>query len=88
MVQLDEADFGMSRMDFIYEMLHTYGIKVGTHYSPLHLTEAFRRRGHKPGECPVAEAAGERIVTLPLNPRQTRDQLDYLVDSIKKLANK
>jgi perosamine synthetase len=87
MVQLDEKVFGMSRMDFIYEILYTYGIKVGTHYSPLHLTEAFRRRGHKPGECPVAEAAGERIVTLPLNPRQTGEQLDYMVDSIFKLAN-
>jgi dTDP-4-amino-4,6-dideoxygalactose transaminase len=88
MVQLDESGFGMSRMDFIYEMLYTYGIKVGTHYSPLHLTEAFRRRGHKAGECPVAEAAGERIVTLPLHPRQTHEQLDYLVDCLYKLAQK
>jgi dTDP-4-amino-4,6-dideoxygalactose transaminase len=54
----------------------------------LHLTEAFRRRGHKAGECPVAEAAGERIVTLPLHPRQTHEQLDYLVDCLYKLAQK
>lgn len=88
LVQLDEKAFGMNRLDFIYEMLYSHGIKVGTHYSPLHLTEAFRRRGHKPGECPIAENAGERIVTLPLNPRQTHEELDYMVECIYKLAKK
>ncbi len=88
MVQMHEKEFGMSREDFIYAMLHQYGIKLGTHYPALHLTQAFRRRGHGPGECPVAEAAAERLVTLPLNPRQKKEHLDYMADAIRTLAKR
>jgi len=88
MVQMDENEFGMNREDFIYAMLHQYGIKLGTHYPALHLTQAFKRRGHRPGECPVAEAAAERLVTLPLNPRQKKEHLDYMADAIRSLAKR
>ncbi|MBI3853922.1 MAG: DegT/DnrJ/EryC1/StrS family aminotransferase [Verrucomicrobia bacterium] len=84
-VQIIPAEFGMSRDDFIYAMLHERGIKVGTHYTPLHYSTAFRKRGFKKGQFPVAEAMAERLVTLPINPRQTREALDYLIASIRQL---
>jgi dTDP-4-amino-4,6-dideoxygalactose transaminase len=87
-VQIDVAKFGMSRDDFIYAMLHERGIKVGTHYTPLHYSTAFRKRGFKKGQFPVAEAVAERLVTLPINPRQTREALDYLIDSIWQLQKR
>ena len=34
----------------------------------------------------VAESIAERLVTLPLHPRQTHEALDYLIESIKALA--
>jgi dTDP-4-amino-4,6-dideoxygalactose transaminase len=67
-------------------MLYERGIKVGTHYTPIHLSQAFSRRGFKKGQYPVAEATAERLVTLPINPRQTREALDYLVESVESLA--
>ena len=84
-VQIDAAKFGMSREDFIYTMLHERGIKVGTHYTPLHYSTAFQNRGFKRGQFPVAEAVAERLVTLPINPRQTCEALDYLVKSMRTL---
>src|SRR5712671_4316915 len=81
-VQIDAAEFGMSKDDFIYAMLHERGIKVGTHYTPLHYSTAFQKRGFKKGQFPMAEAVAERLVTLPINPRQYRDALDYLIESI------
>jgi dTDP-4-amino-4,6-dideoxygalactose transaminase len=85
-VEIDPGVYGMGKDDFIYAMLHERGIKVGTHYIPLHYTQAFRKRGFKRGQFPVTEAAAERLVTLPINPRQTREALDYLVESIRNLA--
>jgi perosamine synthetase len=85
-VQIDPGVFGMNKEDFIYAMLHEKGIKVGTHYSPLHWMQAFQKRGFKRGEFPVAEAISERLVTLPINPRQTRQALDYMIESIRRLA--
>lgn len=87
-VQLDAAVYGLGKDDFVHAMLHERGIKVGTHYSPLHLTTAFRRRGFKPGDFPVAEAVASRLVTLPINPRQTPEALDYLIESVRALARR
>jgi len=85
-VEIDPVVYGMSKDDFIYAMLYDRGIKVGTHYIPLHWTQAFQKRGFKRGQFPLTEAAVERLVTLPINPRQTHEALDYLIESITSLA--
>jgi len=86
-VMIDPKEFGMNKEDFIYDMLHKFGIKVGFHYIPLHLTTAFKNRGFKKGQFPNAEKLGDQLVTLPINPRQTEEALDYLVKSIKKVRS-
>ena len=87
-VKIEPDEFGMNKENFIYEMLNKFGIKVGFHYIPLHWTTAFRKRGFKYGQFPNADKVGEQLVTLPIHPRQTRDAMDYLTDSIKRLNQK
>ena len=84
-VQIDRDIYGMTKEDFVYAMLYDRGIKVGTHYVPLHLTTAFRKRGFHEGQFPITESLTERLVTLPLHPRLTREAIDYLIDSVKAL---
>lgn len=84
-IQIDPAKFGRTKDNFIYAMLHERGVKVGTHYTPLHYTTAFQNRGFRKGQFPVAEAVTERLVTLPINPRQSREALDYLIESVRSL---
>ena len=84
-VMIDPREYGRDKEDFIYRMLHEYGIKIGFHYIPLHWTTAFKKRGFKHGQFPNADKLGEQMVTLPINPRQTQEALNYLVDSIKAL---
>ena len=84
-MQIDAEKFGRTRDDFIYAMFYEKGIKAGTHYTPLHYATAFQKRGFRKGQFPVAESVAERLVTLPINPRQTRDALDYLLASIRSL---
>lgn len=85
-VQIDARAYGLCKDDFIHVMLHERGIRVGTHYNPLNLTQAFQRRGFQRGQYPVAEGIAERLVTLPIHPRQTREALDYLIESVQTLA--
>lgn len=87
-VQIDAQQYGMGKEDFIYAMLHERGIKVGTHYNPLNWTQAYQKRGFHKGQFPVAESIAERLVTLPINPRQTTEALDYLIESIRVLAKR
>lgn len=86
-VMIDPKEFGMTKEDFIYDMLHRFGIKVGFHYIPLHYSTAFKNRGFKKGQFPNAEKLGEQLVTLPINPRQTEEALEYLVNSIKAIRS-
>jgi perosamine synthetase len=85
-IQIDAGKFGRTKDDFIYAMFFERGIKVGTHYTPLHYSTAFQRRGFRKGQFPAAEAVAERLVTLPINPRQTREALDYLIESVRALC--
>ena len=85
-IQLDAAAYGLGKEDFIAAMLNEKGIKIGTHYTPLHYSQAFQKRGFKRGQFPVAEAIGERLVTMPIHPRLTDDAVTYLIESIKSLA--
>jgi dTDP-4-amino-4,6-dideoxygalactose transaminase len=84
-VQIDPEKYGWTKDDFVHAMLYERGIKLGTHYTPLHYATAFRKRGFRQGQFPVAESVAERLVTLPINPRQTSEALDYLIDSIRTL---
>jgi dTDP-4-amino-4,6-dideoxygalactose transaminase len=86
-VMIDPETYGVTKEDFIHRMLHEKGIKVGFHYIPLTWSTAFRNRGHDRGECPVADSIGDNLVTLPINPRQTREALDYLIESIRTLRD-
>ncbi len=86
-VMVDPKEFGMSKEDLIYDLLHNYGIKVGFHYIPLHYSTAFKNRGFKKGQFPNAEKLGDQLITLPINPRQTPEALEYLVKSIKAVRS-
>jgi perosamine synthetase len=87
-VQIDPEEYGMNKADFIYAMLHERGVKVGTHYNPLNWTQAYQKRGFRKGQFPVAESIAGKLVTLPINPRQTPEALDYLIESIRVLARR
>ncbi|TSA37938.1 MAG: DegT/DnrJ/EryC1/StrS family aminotransferase [Porphyromonadaceae bacterium] len=86
-VVIHAKEFGMSKEDFIYDMLHKFGIKAGFHYIPLHYSTAFKNRGFRKGQFPNAEKLDDQLVTLPINPRQTEEALEYLVNSIKAVRS-
>jgi perosamine synthetase len=85
-IQLDAATYGMNKEDFIFAMLHDKNIKIGTHYTPLHYSTAFKNRGFTKGQFPVAEGIAERLVTMPIHPRLTDEAVAYLIRSIVELA--
>src|SRR5258706_11433085 len=82
-IQIDATKFGRGKDDIIYSMLHERGVKVGTHYTPLHFSTAFIKRGFRKGQFPITEAVAEPVLPLPFNPRQTPEALDYLIESVR-----
>jgi len=83
---LDDA-FPLTKTDFMWKLYTEKGIKAWSHYMLMHLTDPYLAQGHKKGECPVAEAAAEKYVTLPIHPRLTDEAINYMADSIAELCN-
>ena len=81
-----EAEFPLRKADFMWELYTKKGIKVWSHYMPIHLTAPYLARGHEEGECPVAEAAFQKYVSLPIHPRLTDEAVDYMVDAIREIS--
>jgi dTDP-4-amino-4,6-dideoxygalactose transaminase len=80
------AGFPRGKSDFMWELYTKRGIKPWSHYTPVHLTGPYRAQGHREGECPVAEAAHERYVSLPVHPRMSDEAVAYLVRNVREVA--
>lgn len=71
-VQVEERDRVLAE-------LNAAGIGAGIHYpTPIHLTGAMAAYGRRRGTCPVAEAAADRILSLPIHPHITPEQQEYV----------
>lgn len=67
----------------IFKALREAGIGVNVHYVPVHLHPFYRERfGTGPGLCPVAEVAYERILSLPIFPGMSDDDVDRVVAAL------
>lgn len=67
----------------VLEKLATDRIGAAIHYpTPLHLTAAYSGLGYREGQFPVAEAAAERILSLPMFPHLSAEQQSYVVESL------
>ncbi|MDD9304606.1 MAG: DegT/DnrJ/EryC1/StrS family aminotransferase [Desulfobacter sp.] len=51
---------------------------------PLHLQTAFSRLGYKPGDFPVSESLCKNILSIPVHPYMTDDQVQFIADTINK----
>ena len=71
------------RRDALQESLTARNIQTGIHYPvPIHLQEACGHLGYKAGEFPVTEQAARRILSLPMYPELSPDQIGYVVESV------
>jgi dTDP-4-amino-4,6-dideoxygalactose transaminase len=76
--------------DNLIQFLQNNDIHCGIHYPvPLHLQKAYQYLNHGKGIFPVAEKCSEEIVSLPMYPELTEQQIDYVANNITKwLSNR
>jgi dTDP-4-amino-4,6-dideoxygalactose transaminase len=61
------------------------GIATGIHYPiPVHLQKACSMYGYGRGALPVTESMAEQIVSLPMYPELTEEQLQRVVAAVKQ----
>ncbi|MFN0148059.1 MAG: DegT/DnrJ/EryC1/StrS family aminotransferase [Dehalococcoidia bacterium] len=76
-----------SDRDAFAQRLNAAGVGTGVHYPvPIHQQPIMRKLGLGGVECPVAEAAARSVLSLPVHPSLTREDLEYIAEQVNLLA--
>ncbi|MFI1917102.1 DegT/DnrJ/EryC1/StrS family aminotransferase [Nocardia sp. NPDC020380] len=68
--------------------LDEQGVEVQLRYFPLHLTPEWQSRGHRPGECPVAERLWfSEHMNLPCHPSLSDEQVELMCAALENSLN-
>ncbi|MBN2788869.1 MAG: DegT/DnrJ/EryC1/StrS family aminotransferase [Candidatus Delongbacteria bacterium] len=73
------------KRDELLKFLNDNEIGAGIHYPiPLHLQPVFEYLGYKKGDFPVTEKIASEIISLPIFPEITDEQIEYICDKVIK----
>jgi perosamine synthetase len=69
--------------DWVFAKLRAEGIGANVHYAPVYLHSFYRQRGYAVGIAPVAERVSSQLLTLPLFPAMTGDDVGRVVSALE-----
>jgi len=79
--------FGLPREQLI-KRLNNEGIGCAVFYpKPLHLHPHFARLGYSKGDFPVSEEAAEQVLSLPVHPSVSKDEVKRIVRAFEGISN-
>ena len=83
-LKFDLNKLNLKRND-IFDSLRAKGIGVNLHYIPVYLHPYYKKLGYKKGICSKSEALYEEIITIPLFPDMTDEDVNYVINAIKSV---
>ena len=87
-LRLNLSRMAISRNQVIEE-LKSRNIGTSVHFIPIHLHPYFREKfGYRPDEFPVAVREYERLVSLPLNPRMTDEDVEDVISAVLQVVKR
>jgi dTDP-4-amino-4,6-dideoxygalactose transaminase len=73
----------LSQRDSTRAALQAAGIHTGVHYPiPIHLQPAHADLGYRPGDFPVSEEAASQVLSLPMFPELTLEQVEQVAAAV------
>ncbi|MDA3837558.1 MAG: DegT/DnrJ/EryC1/StrS family aminotransferase [Candidatus Delongbacteria bacterium] len=71
------------KRDELLKFLNDNGVGAGIHYPiPLHLQPVFEYLGYKKGDFPITEKIASEIISLPMFPEITDEQINYICEKV------
>ena len=68
--------------DYLLKKMNEKNVEVGIHYKPIHIMKLYNNKT----KLPVTENAGSSIITIPIHPNLTQDNLTEIVKLVNKYA--
>jgi dTDP-4-amino-4,6-dideoxygalactose transaminase len=73
--------------DRLRERLHEAGVMTGLHYPrPVHLQPAYADLGSSAGDFPMSELLAAEMLSLPIYPEMTTQQLQHVCDALRMIC--
>ncbi|TLM98876.1 MAG: hypothetical protein FDZ75_01375, partial [Actinobacteria bacterium] len=73
--------------DGLRDALAAAEVESGVHYPvPLHLTPAYANLGYSKGDFPVSEQLAEEILSLPMHPHLSAEQVEFVVERVREFV--
>lgn len=85
-IRLDLKKLSGNRRE-IFEALLSANIGVNVHYIPVHLLPYYSKLGYQRGLCPNAEKLYEEIITLPLFPAMSEQDVSDVITAVNRVIN-
>lgn len=80
-------DFPLTRDEFV-QAVQEKGVGAGVYYpKPLHSYPHIEKLGYKMGDFPEAERAANEVVSLPVHPNVSDDDINTIISVIKEVSN-
>jgi dTDP-4-amino-4,6-dideoxygalactose transaminase len=74
--------------DQLREHLHANGVSTGIHYPiPVHLQTGFAGLGYAAGSLPETERVCRNVMSLPMYPELTLEQLTHITNSVRQFCS-
>jgi dTDP-4-amino-4,6-dideoxygalactose transaminase len=81
------GDGGEARSDLVQQRLKARGIGSTVYYPvPLHLQPLYASLGGRPGELRVSERASREVLSIPMYPELTTEQVQRVAQEVRKAA--
>ena len=86
-VRVDPERAGGTRDEYV-SLLAEERIATSIHFLPVHTLSAYRRLFPDQAALPVAERAGSEILSLPLSPAHSDDDIADVVDALRRVRGR
>lgn len=75
---------GERKRDALMNYLMAEGIMTKVYFPPVHLTKFYKHLGFDKGDLPRTEEISSQVLSLPIFPSMTEEEMDYVVEKIQK----
>ena len=78
----------VKKRDKVLQSLAKRGISCGIHYpKPVHLQQAYAHLGLGPGSLPVTESCADEVISLPMFPELSQEQIETVAREFNSLVS-
>ena len=84
-IRLDLEKLSCTRREF-FDAMSAENVQCQIHYVPVYWFPYYQKFGYKKGLCPVAEKVYKGIMSIPLYPRMTDQDVSDVIHAVKKVV--